>query len=151
MTGVLRYGRGRRRRRHEHDGTERNRLHCSDTGHVMARLTKARSRQAYLLLIMKRDAFAHDPVYLAGHHVVPDSEIEFLRYGARHGDHRHLAFPGLAKPSLLRKLLYPAGALTRGVVPVECHPEVAEDHDRYTDENSDNPHSTSSPLTLLQL
>src|SRR5262249_52986815 len=100
--------------------------------------------------IGERCGVCHDFVYVIGNSVVPDGEVKFLRHSARHRDHRHLAFPGLTEPALLREFLNPASALAGGVVPVEHYPEISGNKNYCADNNPGNPHpaflATSSAL-----
>jgi hypothetical protein len=161
MSGIrhrLFLGRGgracRRRRgaglRRDDTGSERKVFHRGYAGYVVSRLTEAGGRQADLFFIVKGDALAHNLVQLAGERVIPDSEVELLRRGARHRNHRQFAFPGFAQPAFLRKLLHLAGALTGGVVPAERRPEVADDKHHHDSENSDENSDDAHPTPCYQ-
>lgn len=92
-----------------------------------------------MLVIRQRDPLAHRGVDVGGDLVVAHGEGKDLRHAAGQGDDGQLAFPGLAQPALLGKLLYVAGAFAAGVAPVEGQPGVADQQGDDQEEEADEP------------
>src|ERR1019366_9626422 len=72
-----------------------------DPRHEVIGLAKAACRHAPMLLVLQLQAsFRHCVVDRPGHRVASHGEHEDLRESPGHVDHRELAFPCLANPSL---------------------------------------------------
>src|SRR5580765_1087664 len=90
--------RGNARRRHDDTRCELDLLDKPDLRDEVARVAEALGREPDLLLVVERDAAAHELVDLVRDRIRPYGEEELLGRRARHRYHRHLAFPGLADP-----------------------------------------------------
>src|ERR1700728_1094324 len=85
---------------------------------------------------MHGDALAEARIDLRGNIVLRHSKIKFLRHSAGHGDHGHLALPGLAEPALLGELLHETRAVAGGIGPVQRQPAIARQaRDRHHQDN----------------
>jgi len=106
-------------------------LHRARGGHEVLSLPEAGVGDPLVLLVVDRHALADVGIEPGGNAVVGDGELEFLGDRARHGHHRHLAFPGLAQPALVGELLHVTGALTVRVRPVQGCPREARKPEQY--------------------
>jgi hypothetical protein len=78
-------------------------------------------------------------VDLGGNLVVAHGEFEDLGQAAGNGDDGHLAFPGLAQPALLGKLLHVTGPFAGRIAPVEHQPGVAGQQGQEQNNETDEP------------